>query len=388
MTARVRLDHVITRLELGGAQQNTLHCVATHDRERFDVGLLAGAGGMLDDRAREIQDARVDLVPWLVHPVSPIADLRAIPRLRRWFRARGTTVVHTHSSKAGILGRIAARLARVPVIVHTVHGWSFNDTQPVALRAAYTLLERIAARWTDRLIVVSSLNRDKGLARGIGDPDRYRTIHSGIHADDFRRPRGVRETVRASLGFGREDIVVGTVGNLKPQKGPLDLIAAAATVLAHDPRFRFMVIGDGPLRGQVEERVRTLGIGDRVRLLGWRDDVGDLLQAMDVFLLTSRFEGLPRSVLQAMAAGVPVVATAVDGTPEVVLDGETGLLVPPAEPEAAAHAVLRVGTDAALADRLREAASRLMTAEFDLDRMVRDLEAEYIDLARRAGLLP
>jgi len=382
---RIRIVHVITRLDLGGAQQNTLHCVATHDRDRFDVGLIAGAGGRLDDRARAIADADVALVPWLRHPVSPVHDLAAVGRLRREFRDRRVDVVHTHSSKAGILGRLAARRAGVPVVVHTVHGWSFNDTQPWPVRATYRALERIAARWTDRLVVVSSRNADVGLAHGIGRPDRYVTVHSGIAADVYRRPRGVRASVRAALGYGPDDLVVATVGNLKPQKAPLDFVAAAARIAAEEPRARFFLVGDGPLAGEVEARGAALGLGGRVRLLGWRDDVADLLQAMDVFLLTSRFEGLPRSVLQAMAAGVPVVATAVDGTPEVIVDGESGLLVPPADPAAAARAVLRMLSEPGLADRCRAGATRALTEAFDIDRMVRDLEALYLGALRGRG---
>lgn len=380
MSEPVRLVHVITRLDLGGAQQNTLHCVAHHDRARFRVGLIAGAGGRLDPEARAIADADVDLVPWLRHPVAPVADVLAVLRLRERFRRGRIDVVHTHSSKAGIVGRLAARLAGVPALVHTVHGWSFNDTQPWPVRAAYVALERLAARWTHRLVVVSSLNRDKGLSLGIGSEERYRTVHSGIRADDFRRPRGVRDAMRARLGYGPDDRVVGTVGNLKAQKAPLDWIEAAAIARERDDRLRFFLVGDGPLRAESEALAARRGLGDRVRFLGWRDDVADLLQAMDVFLLTSRFEGLPRSVLQAMAAGVPVVATAVDGTPEVVIDGETGVLVAPGDPRAAAEAVVRVAEDRNLADRLRSGASRRLGEGFDIDRMVVDLETMYLEI--------
>jgi len=379
-TSRHRIAHVITRLDLGGAQQNTLFCVGHHDRARFDVELIAGAGGILDADARRIADADVHLVPWLVHPIAPWRDLEAVLRLRRQLRSRRVDLVHTHSSKAGILGRLAARIAGVPVVVHTVHGWSFNDTQPATVQAAYARLERFAARRTNRLVVVAAGDREKGLARGIGRPEQYEVIRSGIDIAEFERPSRPRNEIREQLGFGPEHVVVGTVACLKPQKAPLDFVRAAASAHARDPRLRFFVAGDGDLRPALADLVRDLGLDGVVRLLGWRRDVPELLHAMDVFLLTSRFEGLPRTVLQAMAAGVPVVATAVDGTPEVVRDGESGLLVPQGRPDRAAERVLELIADPALRSRCIAGARRVLTSEFDIRRMVRDLDRLYVDL--------
>ncbi len=377
---RHRIAHVITRLDLGGAQQNTLFCAAHHDRSRFDVALIAGAGGILDADARRIPDADVHIVPWLRHPVRPVSDLRALLRLRRLFRSCRIDLVHTHSSKAGILGRLAARLAGVPVAVHTVHGWSFNATQAAPVREVYVQLERIAARSTQRLIVVAAGDRAKGLAHGIGRPEQYVVVRSGIDVSEFERPSVPRNEARTRLGFAPEQVVVGTVACLKPQKAPLDFLRAAALAHARDPRLRFLVAGDGELRPAMESLVRDLGLSDVVRLLGWRRDVPDLLHAMDVFLLTSRFEGLPRSVLQAMAAGIPVVATAVDGTPEIVHDGETGLLVPPGRPDLAAQRVLELVADPALRARCVSGARAVLTREFDIRQMVRNLDRLYLEL--------
>jgi glycosyltransferase involved in cell wall biosynthesis len=375
-----RVAHVITRLELGGAQQNTLYCARNHDRRRFDVTLVAGAGGVLDDDARTIPDAEIHIVPWLRHPISPLQDAIAVRRLRDLFRRTGVDLVHTHSSKAGILGRIAARLARVPAIVHTVHGWSFNDVQPAWQRALYVRLERMAARWSDRLVTVSSRDREKGLAARIGTRNRYDVIHSGIEVDAFRRPGRPRDEMRRELGFGPDDVVVGSVANMKPQKAPLDFVRTAAAARTRDPRLRFLFAGDGPLRNQVERLVDELGVGDVVCLLGWRRDVADLFHAMDVFLLNSLFEGLPRSVLQAMAAGVPVVATSVDGTVEVVDDGRTGLLVPPGDPQAAADAVARMAGDDELRQGCVVEARGVLGGSFDVRVMLDELERLYCSL--------
>jgi len=377
---RYRVAHLITRLELGGAQQNTLFCTAHHDRSRFDVELLAGRGGILDDEARRITDARVELWPELRHPIAPLSDVRALLRLRRHLRERRVDLVHTHSSKAGILGRAAAFLAGVPAVVHTAHGWSFNDTQPRTLRALYLGLERAAARVTDRLVVVARRHRDEGLAAGIGRPDQYLVVRSGIDFEAYRHPRVAREEVRRALGFAAGHTVVGTIACMKPQKAPLDFVRAAAAAAAADGTLRFFIAGDGMLRADVERLVAELGLQDRLRVLGWRRDVVDLLHACDIFLLTSLFEGLPRVVLQAAAAGVPVVATAVDGTPEVVRHETTGLLVPPARPAEAASEVLRLAGDAPLRRRLASAAAAALDESFDIHAMVRRLDELYLEL--------
>jgi glycosyltransferase involved in cell wall biosynthesis len=377
---RYRVLHLITRLELGGAQQNTLYCAAHHDRERFEVELLAGAGGMLDDEARGIADARVGLLPWLKHEIAPARDLEALVRLAAHFRMRRVDLVHTHSSKAGILGRFAARIAGVPAVVHTIHGWSFNPTQHAARRAAYVGLERMAAGWADRLVAVSARNREEGLRRGIGRPDQYRVLHSGIDAALFREPGADRAQLRAELGFDESHLVVGAVACLKPQKAPLDLVRAIAVARAEEPRLRCFIAGDGELRPRLEALIRDEGLEGIVRPLGWRRDVPALLHAADLFLLTSLHEGLPRAVLQAMAAGVPVVATAVDGTPEVVEDGRTGLLVPPGRPDEAARALLRMAGDTRLRVRCVEEARRRLDRSFDIRAMVRDLDRLYLSL--------
>ena len=380
MTRRkTRVLHLITSLELGGAQQNTLYCTANHDRGLFDVELIAGAGGQLDDEARAITDARVQIVPWLRHQIDPLRDLEALVRLRSHMAANDIDVVHTHSSKAGILGRLAAHLAGVPFVVHTVHGWSFNDTQSRTRRRAYVEMERLAAGFTNRIVVVSSRNREKGLSMGIGRPDRYEVVHSGIDVDAFRQPETDRRAVRRSLGYGPDQVVVGTVACLKPQKAPLDFVRAAAEAYSRDERLRFFIAGDGPLRPAVEAEITRLGLGGIVQLLGWRRDVVDLYHAMDVFLSTSIFEGLPRSVLQAMAAGVPVVATDVDGTPEVVRNRQTGLLIPPARPEAAARALLEVVRDAELRGTCIDRAGVLLTRDFEIRQMVRRLDRLYLE---------
>jgi glycosyltransferase involved in cell wall biosynthesis len=296
-------------------------------------------------------------------------------------------LLHTHSSKAGMLGRAAARLAGFPAVVHTVHGWSFNDVQTAATRRLYIAAERVAARWTDRIVCVARSDREKGIASGIGHHSQYRILHSGIDPSLYAAPPGARERLRAAMGFAPDDVVVGTIANFKPQKGPLDFVEAARQASARDPRLRFFMAGDGELRPAVERALAQAGLGARVRLLGWRDDIPELLAAMDVFLLTSLFEGLPRVVLQAMAASVAVVATDTGGIAEVVTDGETGFLVPRAAPAEAADALVKLAVDTATRRRFAAAARSRLGEELDIRRMVRDLEDLYDEVlsAKNAG---
>jgi len=297
----------------------------------------------------------------------------------------GADLVHTHSSKAGVLGRLAARWAGVRAVVHTVHGWSFNDVQPRAIRRAYVEIERAAARITDRLVCVAEADRSRGLAEGIGHEGQYVVLRSGIEPSAYVAEPGTRERVRAALGFGDADIVVGTIGNLKPQKAPLDLVEAARRAFEKDPRLRFIVAGDGPLRGESERAIESAGLAGVVRLLGWREDIADLLAAMDVFLLTSRFEGLPRAALQAIAASVPVIATDTGGISEIVHDGESGYLVPVANVSAAAERLVALAGDSALRSRMAVAAGARLGAEFDIGTLVADLERLYDGLLGRAA---
>lgn len=380
-----KVVHVITRLDLGGAQQNTLYCVANHDRSRYRAGLVAGIGGELDGEAVQLADAEITLVNWLRYPISPLSDLAAVFKLKKLLQDRSADVVHTHSSKAGVVGRLAARLAGVPVIVHTVHGWSFNDTQHPLLRRFYIALESWLARKTDCLVTVAAADRDKGLELGIGTPGKYRVIHSGIDIESYRRPASARELTRKELGFQADDLVVGTIACLKDQKAPLDFVAAARMAAEKDARLRFFIAGDGPLRPQVEQAIAAAGLEDKVQLLGWRQDVPELLAAMDIFLLTSLFEGLPRAVLQAMAAGVPVIATGVNGTPEVVIDGETGRLIDPGRPDQAAERVLELAESRQLAGRLAENATARLGEQFEIRGMVRDLDDLYAELLKKRG---
>ncbi|RMG42667.1 MAG: glycosyltransferase family 1 protein [Acidobacteria bacterium] len=381
---RLRVCHVITKLELGGAQQNTLYTVRHLDRRRFDPSLIAGPGGVLDEEARRIVGVTFETSPPLRREIRPLDDARALIDLTRRLKRLAPHIVHTHSSKAGILGRAAAFFARVPVIVHTVHGWGFHDGLPRTRRALYVLAEQMAQLLTTRTVAVSEANVRTGVSRDIAPPEAFRVIRSGVELERFRRSTGsgrLREELRVPEGAP----LVGMVACLKPQKAPLDFVAVAARVAQAHPTARFVLAGDGELRPEVERAVAAAGLAGRFFLLGWRRDPEIVVGDLDVLVLTSRHEGLPRVIPEAMSAGKPVVATAVDGSPEAVLPGRTGFLRPPGDVEGIAADVSRLLRDPALARRFGRAA-RLHVRPWDIDEMVRAQERLYLELAREARL--
>jgi glycosyltransferase involved in cell wall biosynthesis len=382
--SRLRVCHVITQLELGGAQRNTLYTVSHLDRDRFEPSVIAGPGGLLDEEARTIDGLRFETCPTLARPVRPLADLRALADLRRRIARLGPDIVHTHSSKAGILGRAAAFAAGVPVIVHTVHGWGFHAEQSRLERLCFAGAEQLAHLVTTQLVAVSEANAVSGAAWHVAPRESFIVIRSGIELSRFRDAAGGGR-LRNELGLERGAPLVVMVGCLKPQKAPLDFVAVAEAVARQMPDARFALAGDGALRPDVERAVEAAGLGGRLHLLGWRRDPEAVIGDADVLVLTSRHEGLPRVVPEALAAGVPVVATAVDGTPEAVIHGRTGLLAAPGDVGGLAAAVVRILGDPALRRRLAQT-GREHAKGWDIDEMVRTQERLYEALARRAGL--
>ena len=382
---RIRVAHVITRMIVGGAQETVLLAAALADKDAFEpiivCGSETGSEGSLHD---EVAHRGVELVvvPELVREVNPLADATSIPALARLFRHRGIDVVHTNSSKAGVVGRIAARRAGTRSVVHTVHGWPFHDHQRPAMVRDWKQLERRCAPLADRLVVVADADRRKGLAAGIGRPEQYVTVRSGLELGHYDPSRAERDDVRREFGVPLDAPVVGTVSRLSPQKDPITLIEAFATLRQQHPTARLLLVGDGPLAGEVTARVAALGLSESVIMTGLRHDVPRLLQGMDVFLSCSLWEGLPRTIIAAMATGVPVVATPADGVRDVIRDHETGRVFPMERPEIAAWATGHLLKDPYVAAMLSKAALEL-THEFDAQTMADRLSEVYVESMAR-----
>jgi glycosyltransferase involved in cell wall biosynthesis len=316
---RVRVAHVITKLGLGGAQETVLGLCAGLDATRFQVRVLCGpevdeGGDMFGDFAQAGVD--VEVVAAMGRSVRAVGDGRALQALCAALRRFRPEIVHTHTSKAGALGRIAARITRAPVTVHTVHGWSFGHGGGRYARAMIGV-ERLLARSTDRLVVVTPVDEATGLHSRIGNEDQYVLVRSGIDLDRFRFSSGARAAGREALGLGPDAQLVGTVGRLSEQKDPITLLRAFKRVVAERPSARLLMVGDGPLRAQVEQCVTDLALGAVVHLVGADHEPGHWYSSMDLFALSSQWEGLPRVALEAAASGLPVVSTRCGGLVEL-----------------------------------------------------------------------
>jgi glycosyltransferase involved in cell wall biosynthesis len=387
-TAEPTVVQIVTQLELGGAQEIAL-LFCRHLRERgFDVHLVAGRGGMLDDEAREILGDAFHHDDFLARTVRPLDDLASVwslaGLLRRLRRAGGRAmIVHTHSSKAGIVGRWAAWAAGAEIRVHSIHGFGFNDWQRWSARRLYQAAEQATAPITHAFCPVSEANRRVaerlGLLRG-GKPAVV--LPAAIDANEYEPRKGESRKIRDELGLAPATPLVGMIACLKPQKAPIDFVKVAAGVRSAHPEAHFFLAGDGVLRPDMEAEIARCGLARCFHLLGWRRDVRPLLGAADVLVLTSLWEGLPRVVLQAMAAAKPIVATRVDGTPEAIDEGRSGFLLEPHDVGGLADRVGRLIGDPDLARKMgREGRRRV--ADFAVPVMLEKLDTLYEQLLAR-----
>jgi len=374
-----KVFHVITKLEVGGAQKVTLMTLERLPRDRYDVALISNPDGLLVDWANRIPDLTRYWIPSLIREVQPVQDFMALVALWRLFRRERPQVVHTHSSKAGILGRWAAWLAGVPNIFHTAHGFGFNDFQRPSVRNLYIWLEKITGRISTKLVVVSYANADKGEKNGVFKRGDWILCRDAISVDQFMQ-RGPGRTQLAKWGVddGSGKVIVGMIACFKPQKSPEDFIEVAAQVLKKTDRAHFLMAGDGELRASVEERILRHGIGRHVTLLGWQDEqeMPEVYRNLDIVVLTSLWEGLPCVFSEAMACELPIVATNVDGAREAIMDGDNGFLHEPHDVDAMAESVLRLVNEPETRRRMGERGkSRVM--EFDIGTSVDTVESTY-----------
>ena len=386
MVSRAKVVHIITKLELGGAQENTLFTLSHLNRERFEPFLITGQEGILVEEALKMEGVKVYLLPHLVREIRPLKDFKALISLVQLLRQIHSLsedsrhlIVHTHGSKAGIMGRWAAKIASVERIIHTYHGFGFHDYQPKFVKWFYILLEWFTSRITTRFICVSHANREKGIKLGLFKDDQVCLIRSGIDLERFSSPQRSREEVRKELGISLDAPLATMIACFKPQKAPLDFVHLAGLVKKEVPQARFLLVGDGILRGEIEDLKTQLGLEEKLILLGWRRDVPEILNASDCLVLTSLWEGLPRVFPEAMCLGIPIVATRVDGAPEVVKDGVDGFLLPPRDVEGMAEKVIYLFENPDKAKEMGERGKKKVK-EFDCYKMVREQEELYSTL--------
>lgn len=378
----MRVTHVITRLIVGGAQENTIASVlGLRQKPGLEVELISGpslgAEGSLESAFANAPGV-LRIVPELTRPVAPWSDWKALRRLTAIFQADRPAIVHTHSGKAGVLGRLAAARAGVPVIIHTIHGPSFGAFQGWLPNAVFRRAEQRAARVTTHFVVVADAMRQQYLRAGIGRPEQYTRVFSGFELEPYLS--SVNDAaLRAQLGLAPEDIVVGKIARLFKLKGHDDLFAIAPTLVRAEPRLRFLLVGDGPWRGRFEALARASGLEKHFVFTGLVQPamVPRMAGIMDILVHLSLREGLPRALPQALAAGRPVVAYDCDGAKEVCIENETGFLVPPGKRELLSERVLRLAQAPGLREKLGRQGRQFVRERFSVERMVDDLDRLY-----------
>jgi glycosyltransferase involved in cell wall biosynthesis len=378
----MRVLHIITRLIVGGAQENTIASVlGLRDRHGVDARLLSGPTTGPEGTLEPLFDQRpgvLTVVPDLVRPVSPWQDWRALGHLAKHIRWHKPDIVHTHSGKAGFLGRLAAKRAGVPVIIHTVHGPSFGRFQSTRENWLYRTAEKIAARRTHHFVTVANAMTEQYLAAGIGRREQYTRVFSGFPLEPYLQT-GNSPAMREKLGLRPDDFVVGKIARLFELKGHDDLFAVAPEIVARCPRVVFLLVGDGPWRERFEERAQKLRLDEHFIFTGLvpPKDVPGYVGVMNALVHLSAREGLPRALPQALAAGKPVVAYDCDGAREVCLDNETGFLVPPGDLATLSRRVLQLASGPELCERLGRRGQVLVKECFPVERMVDELFALY-----------
>lgn len=368
-----RVLHLITRFLRGGAEKTTTNTLEALTDAEQEYDLRLGVGASYDpERLAAVDETGVDTMVFdSIRHYNPVSAVLAVAAVARYLRTEEIDLLHTHSTEAGIIGRFAAQLAGVPVVVHEVHGDPITSDRNPLLNASILQLERVAARSSTVQIVKSEHIERTYLDRGIGTPDQYRTIYHGVELDDFRTATPNRE----------EDVpVVLFAGRLSSGKGLNDLLDAVGR-LREETAFKLLVAGDGPLSDDLTARVEREGLGNVVELLGYRNDVPELMAAADVFVLPSYREGTPRVITEALAAGTPVIATNIAGIPEQVADAETGYLVEPGDIDAFVDRLHLLLTDrdvrASMSGRAESSVAKfdVMTAR----RTYRELYDELLD---------
>jgi len=381
---RFSVLHLITRLDRGGSSDCTLWQAVGAARRGHAVTLACGPAGAptpLLEHARRQPGLTLVEIPTLVRPLRPLQDLCALLAIARLLRRGRFDILHFHTSKAGALGRLAALfLGQTRRVVHQPHGHLFHGYYGRLGTLLIVLVERCLAPLARLHVMLSSAGAEEHLRRGVGRPDQFRTLPSGV---DFRALRDAgrrRADCRRRLGYGSDDLVVGTLCRLEPIKGAEELVRGFTLAAQDRPRLRLFVCGDGPLRMHLQDLAREAGIPERVRLEGRWVAPESVLPALDMFVLASRNEGMGRALVEAMALGVPVIGTTVGGIPELLEQGEAGLLVPPGQPLAVAAAIARLADDRVLASALGRR-GRARAVSYGAGRMVHSLLRLYREVA-------
>jgi len=393
MKNRIKIAHVITRLDKGGSAQNTILTLLGMDERRYRFALIKG--GSVESEMGNEERIKVELslsalrekgIPIftyssLIRRINPLLDLRCLIQLFFFFRKEKPFIVHTHTSKGGVLGRLSAWLARVPVIVHTPHGHIFWGYYGPLITELFIFMERLVAKITDKIVCLTEQEKRDHIQFKISRPEKFVTIHSGVDFSGFKKTGSFKNRIREELGIPNGEPVIGTVGRLVPIKGHEYMIRAFALLMNEYDNLWLILVGDGFLGHYLKTLCKELEIKEKVVFAGWRSNVPDFLSLFDIFVFPSLNEGMGRVLVEAMAAGKPIVASNVGGIPDMVKDGQNGLLVPVANVKALAKSIDFLLTNP---EKRKEMGGkgRKMATQYGSDSMVQKIDQLYQDLLR------
>ena len=383
---KMKICHVITRMIVGGAQENTLLTIKGHIEKGHEVVLVTGfSPGREGELLKNVEMPPFNIVeiPEMVREVSPVKDLKALRKLRDYFKKEKFDVVHTHSSKAGIIGRIAARQAGVPVVVHTVHGQAFHAYEKPWKKLLYITAERIAAKYCDKIYAVAQAMIDQCVDAKVAPREKYMVVYSGMDTAAFANA-GRNMELRQKLGIPENAKVIVTVARLFPMKGYEEMLPAAARLVKEFPDLHFLPVGDGPMYDELQKQIADLGLTGNFHFAGLvpPHEVCDYIAQADLLWHLSLHEGLPRAVVQALAVGIPAIGYKLDGTPEVVLNGKTGYVTAPQDVDAVVARSRELLNDAALRAEMGKNGKDLVIERFAWRRMADILEKEFLMLLK------
>lgn len=389
---KIKVVHIITRFDKGGSAENTFLTISGLNREKYSVTFIKGLSEesemsaaencMVQDELAMLEENNIKIInlPPLVRRIAPLKDLKALFKLILILRKEKPDIVHTHTSKAGLLGRIAAFLTGTPIIIHTPHGHIFHSYFGPALTKVFILIEKIASRITDRIITLTDRERDEHIEKGIAPVERFITIHSGVTLNRFKDLAVHREKKKEELGIPKNGSVIGTVGRLVPVKGQKYLVAALERLIKEFPETVLVIVGDGHLRPELEKQAEEAGIRKNIIFTGWRREVPEILSLFDILVFPSLNEGMGKVLVEGMALEKPIVASNAGGIRDLIEDGRNGILVPPKNPEVLANAISKLMKNRALAENLGKNGRDRVYPDFDASTMVAKIEGLYESL--------
>ncbi|HDQ00189.1 MAG TPA: glycosyltransferase family 1 protein [bacterium] len=378
MGKKIKLAHLQVLPIMSGVQKSMFDLISRLDEEKFTVTVICQSEGELTDVLSKSQIPFI-VLPSLKREINLFYDFKAFVNLIKTFRKNKFDIVHTHSSKPGFIGRVAGKISNVKCLVHTVHGFAFHEFSHKSSVFIFTLLERLAGKFSDKIIIVNDQDYRYALNKKIAKMDKLIKITNGINGNDYNRKVNFLKK-RLELQVGERQQTICSVGRLWKQKDPATFIRSVPLVLKQFPDCCFLIIGDGPLQLDLEQLIKELQIEQNVKFLGWRKDVNEILQVVDIFVQTSLWEGLSLSILEAMASGKPVVATNIKGNNELILDGENGFLIKPGDHEMLADRIITLLSDRQLAERFGKRNQDRVVNEFNIENVVKKTEQVYQEI--------